>query len=231
MSQSSIDGLTEEVSMGHSCYKEDSEIVIKKVNYKYKQKDILKGNVNNFMLFNDIYLFCLITSHHKKRPKYRLDLTFFDSKPSKSFLIAWKSLIAGFLLLLVALFIPDTFNISFFASVGLNFLSMSVLLGIAGFSSLLFAYFKSYSRLVFRSYAGRVPLLILSHKSMHKKYRKFVSLLQKSISLAHKKNGNTLHDRLVGEMKDLRRLKDAGVISERFYNQAQMIILKHKHYQ
>jgi len=217
--------------MGHSCFKEDSEIVVKKVNYKYKQKDMLKGNVNSFMLFNDIYLFCLITTHHKKRPKYRLDLTFFDAKPSTSFFIAWKSLVAGVLLLLLAMIIPGDFDLPFSLAVDFSFLSAPLFSGLAGIGLLSFAYFKSYSRLVFRSYAGRAPLLVLSHRPLHRNYKKYINVLKKSIRHAQKKNGITLHDRLVGEMKDLRRLKDAGVLKEGIYNQAQAIILKNKHYQ
>lgn len=230
MVHSDFDGLTEDVSMGHSCYKEDADIVVKKINCKYKQKDIVKGNVNSFILFNDIYLFCLITLHHKKKPKFRLDLTFLDAKPSRSFSIAKKSLISGILLLLLSIFFPSDISLPFLSSVSLSFLSVSMLSGIAAFGFLLFAYLKSYSKIVFRSYASRVPLLILSHKSTQKNYKKFVSALQKSIVLAHKQKGITLQDRLVGEMKDLRRLKNAGVIKENVYNQAQAAILTHKHY-
>jgi len=228
---SHFDGLTEEVSMGDPCFKEDSEIVVNKVNFKYKQKDILKGDVNSFMLFNDIYLFCLITSRNKQRPKFRLDLTFFETKPTKSVSFAWKSLIAGVLFVLFSVFIPGDYTIPLSTPVDLSFLPVFVLTTIAGLILLLFAYYKSYSRLVFRSCVGRVPLLSLTHKPMQKNYRKFINILQKNINLAHKKNAITLHDRLVGEMKDLRRLKEAGVISEDFYNKAQSIILKNKHYQ
>lgn len=230
MGHSHFDGLTEDVSMGHSCYKEDADIVVKKINCKYKQKDIIKGNVNSFILFNDIYLFCLITLNHKKQPKYRLDLSFFDAKPGRSFSIAKKSLISGVLLLLLTIFAPPDITLPFLSSAGLSFLTLSLLSGAAAFGFLLFAYLKSYSKLVFRSYASRVPLLTFSHKSTQKNYKKFVSALQKSIMLAHKQNGITLQDRLVGEMKDLRRLKNAGVIKEGVYNQAQAAILTHKHY-
>lgn len=232
MGHSSLDSLTDsisdEVSMGHSCYKEDSDIVVKKINFKYKQKDVIKGNVSSFILFNSIYLFCLITLHHKKRPKFRLDLTFFDPNPSRYFSIAWKSLIASVLLLLMAVFIPGDLIAPFSSLFDLSYLP--VLFGIAGFCLLLFAYFKSYSRIVFRSYASRVPLLVLSYKPTQKNYKKFISALQKGIVLAHKQDGITLQDRLVGEMKDLRRLKDCGVISERIYNKAQSAILTHKYY-
>lgn len=230
MGDSYFDGLTEDVSMGHSCYKEDADIVVKKINCKYKQKDIIKGSVNSFILFNNIYLFCLITLNHKKQPKFRLDLTFFDAKPSRSFFIAKKSLITGVLLLLLSVFIPGDLKLPYSSLVGLDLLSVYLLTGAAASGFLLFAYFKSYSRIVFRSYASRVPLLTLSHKSTQKNYKKFVSALQKSIMLAHKQNGTTLQDRLVGEMKDLRRLKNAGVVKENVYNQAQAAILTHKHY-
>ena len=132
--------------------------------------------------------------------------------------------------MLLAIFLPTEIKLPMASAVGLDFLPVSVLSGFLGFGLLLSAYIKSYSKTVFRSYASRVPLLTLSHKSTQKNYKKFVSALQKSIVLAHKQNNITLQDRLVGEMKDLRRLKNAGVIKENVYNQAQSAILTHKHY-
>lgn len=230
VANSPLDSIAEDVSIGHSCYKEDSEITVKKVNYKYIQKDAIRGSVNSFVLFNDIYLYCLIIKRHKKQPKFRLDLTFFDPRPARSFFIPWKLLIAAVVLLLVGFFMPAGVEIPYSSSIGLGFLSVSVISILVGIGLLIFVYLKSYYRLVFRSYAGRVPLLSLSYKPAQKNYNQFVSAVQKGIALAHKKNGVTLADRLTGEMQDLRRLKDAGVIKEDIYNKAQMIILKNKHY-
>jgi len=225
-----MEDFSQDISMGDACYREDSEVVVKKVNYKYKQKNSIKGNLSSFAIFNDIYVYCLIKIHHKKLPKYRLDLTFFDPQPVKSLFVPWKLIASGLLMLVLALLMPTEISIPFITPVDINILYVPALFSVVGIGLLSLAYMKSYNQLIFKSFASGVPLLTLSHKYNQKKYKQFILVLQQKIKLAHKQNGITVHDRLVGEMKDLRRLKNAGIIEEELYNEAQTKILTHKLY-
>lgn len=223
-----------EVSLGQSCFKEDSDVKVKRINFKYQYKNRLTGSTRGYIIFNNVYVFCLIKSYVSKKPKYRLDLTFFNSQPEKTWYIAWKLLLVGILFLVATILIPQNIDVDMNSSVmsliNNNLVFVKLVAGIVACVFLWLGYSKSYYQLAFHSFASEVPLLSLPHKFWNKRYRKFVHKLKKGVAYAQQLNNVTLHDRLVGEMQDLRRLKNAGVVNEDTYNEAQSKILTHKHF-
>jgi hypothetical protein len=235
-----LNGQMDEISIGDAHYKDDSEIVPKEINHEYTQKNSVKGVFREFSLFDDIYLYCSLRLFNLKKlkseqlPKYRIDLTYLDPKPARSSKLAWKWLLRGIAATVASALVIDISVLSGEFS-GLSFshpamLPVGVLLGTLGFVLILLFYYKSHNTVIYRSYVGRIPLLALSHKPRKKDYREFISVIEEGILNAQSRNGITMRDRLVGEMKDVRRLKDSGVISESAYSRAQAKILKHKAY-
>jgi len=72
---------------------------------------------------------------------------------------------------------------------------------------------------------GNIPLVVVPRKFRDKNYKKFVEIMGKCINYSRNRNGITLQERLRGEMKDLRRLMELGIVSEHDYNNAQQKIL------
>lgn len=236
MSQSNHD-LTEpldEISLGDAHYREDSEIVPKIVNHEYVQSNNFKGVLREFSLFDDIYLYCTSKSFNLKKlrtrqvPKYRIDLTYIDPKPVKFSNIAWKWLLWGIVAIAASVLVIDADKIIDSPSAQQAILPVSILLGTSGFVSILLFFYKSHSSVVYRGYVGRAPLIVMANKPRNKDYKDFIDVLETNIRKAQRRNGITIKDRLVGEMKDMRRLRDAGVVSENRYKQAQARIFEHE---
>lgn len=220
-----------EISLGDAHYKDDSEIVPKKINHKYMQKNSVKGILRGFLLFDDIYLYySLKKSRAKQALKHRIDLTYLDPKPRRAFYLAWRWLLWGVVAITAAVLSIYIGEFSGLSVAHPLMLPVGILLGTFGFVFILLSYYKSYNNVVYRSYAGRVPLMVLSHKPGKKDYKEFIKVIEEGIHKAQRRNGITLKDRLVGEMKDIRRFRDAGIISEKDYHEAQGKIFRHESY-
>lgn len=224
----------DEISLGDAHYREDSEIVPTEITHEYVQHNNVKGILRGFSLFDDIYLYCTCKSFNLKKfksiqlPKYRIDLTYIDSKPARFVYIAWKWLFRSIIAIAASVVVIYAGKYLGLPSTHQVILPASILLGTFGFISILLFYYKSYSNIIYRSYVGRVPLIVLAHKPRNKDYKNFIGVLETNIKKAQRRNGITIKDRLVGEMKDMRRLRDAKIVSEKRYRQAQARIFEHE---
>ena len=226
--------ILDEISIGDAHYTNDEEVVPKIINHEYAQHNQIKGISREFSLFDDIYLYCTLKSFNLKKlkvvelPQYRIDLTYMDPKPTRFVHIAWKLLLWGLIAIMASALVIYIGKYLDMPVTHQAILPPSILLGTLGFILLLLFYQKSYSNVIYRGYVGRAPLIMLSHKPRRKDYKEFVDILESNTHKAQRRNGITIKDRLVGEMKDMRRLRDAKVISEDKYKQAQARIFKHE---
>jgi hypothetical protein len=224
----------DEISLGDAHYKEDSEVVPDKITHEYVQRNSVKGILREFSLFDDIYLYCSFKYFNLKKfkskqlQKHRIDLTYIDSKPAKSVRITWKWLLWSVVTIAASALVIYIGEFSDMSFTHQAILPVGILLGTFGFVSFLLFYYKSYNNVIYRSYVGRVTLIELAHKPRDNNYKEFIDVLEESIYKAQHRNGITIKDRLVGEMKDMRRLRDAGIISEKKYKQAQTRIFDHE---
>jgi hypothetical protein len=215
----------DEISLGESCYVDDQDVKLDKLICRYIQKDSFKGITRKFALYDKIHLVQQKDSHFHKLPEHRIDLTFLDPEPTGKLFIAWKFLLSGVVMLLLSglLFL---FGDQLESASGSQYLLLlAVGLTTAGLLLMLVSFYRSYATLVYHSDIAQIPLLVITRKFRDEKYKKFVDIIGKCIKYSRNRNGITEQDRLRGEMKDLRRLKDLGIVSEDAYNEAQMKIL------
>lgn len=145
-----------------------------------------------------------------------------------SLTIAWKLLTIGVVFLGLSYLTQNGFQLPFIPELPENMPPLPVLTAIAGVIFLLLAYQRTHLSLVFRTFAGRAPVLFITPRPLQKDYRQFIKTLKQAIDIAQKRNNLTLKDRLVGEMKDLGRLKESNIITEQTYRKAQARILSNK---
>ncbi len=82
---------------------------------------------------------------------------------------------------------------------------------------------------IFKSHFGNARLFLIENKKPdHASFEKFFMKLQQSI-VKSKKN-ISVSDRLLGELKMCRRLRDEGVIDDESYTIARTAIFKHEQY-
>ena len=215
----------EEVSVGESCYVDDLDLKLDKLICRYNQNNSIKGITRKFALYDKTHLIQQKDSHFNKIPEHRIDLTFLDPEPTKHLFVSWKILLTGVVLLIVST-VLFLFKDQLGSVLGGQFVLLTVVSLITpGLIFVLLSYYRSYSTLVFHSESGKVPLLVITRKPRDKNYKKFVEIIGKCINYSRNRNGINLQDRLRGEMKDLRRLKLLGIISENEYDEAQKKIL------
>jgi hypothetical protein len=208
---------------------DDEHLKPQRINIEYVQEQRFKGVRRNFMIFNDTQLYYALKSfRHSDNTNHRFNLAYVKTQPERECTVAWKWLSTAFativwsmLLLYIGLY--TQFKADYIAIVG-------VLLGTFSMISMLIFYYRTQDKLIFRSFVGDIPLFEVSnHKPGNSEFDAFMTLLRQHIELAQEKMD--MHQRLVGELKDLRRVRDEGKISNEQYESARTIIFKHKAFQ
>ncbi len=228
MNDNNINITSNEISLGAPCFREDSEIVVRKINYNYMQKYLLKSVTRRFQIFNNIYLYYMQKCNSSKLPKHRLDLTFLKQTPTYSLSISWKLLTIGLAFIGLSYLLETSFQLPLIPELPDTMPPLSVLTAIAGAMFLLLAYQRTHLSLVFKTYAGHAPVLFITPRPLQKDYRQFIKTLKLGISIAQNRDSLTIKDRLVGEMKDLGRLRESNIITKQVYRKAQARILANK---
>jgi hypothetical protein len=208
---------------------DDAHLKPEHVNTVYIQEQKFKGVKRTFKIFNETQLYYTQKSfRHKENTKHRVNLNYVDIRPERECRVAWSWLSTAFativwsmLLLYVGLY--TQYKADYIVIVG-------VLLGTFSMISMLTFYYRTHDKLIFRSYVGKIPLFEISnHKPGNKEFDAFMQTLKQHIKLAQDKLA--MHQRLVGELKDLRRIRDEGRISNEHYESARNTIFKHKAFQ
>lgn len=208
---------------------DDAHLKPEHVNIVFVQEQKFKGVKRAFKIFNDTQLYYVQKSfRHKENTLHRVNLCYVDIQPERECRVAWSWLSTAFativwsmLLLYVGLF--TQYKADYIVIVG-------VLLGTFSMISMLIFYYRTHDKLIFRSYVGKIPLFEVSnHKPGNKEFDTFMETLRRHIKLAQDKLA--MHQRLAGELKDLRRIRDEGRISNEHYESARNTIFKHEAFQ
>ncbi len=228
MNDNHINIASNEISLGAPCFREDSEIVVRKINYNYMQKSLLKSVARRFQIFNNIYLYYMQRCNSSKLPKHRLDLTFLKPTPGYSLSISWKLLAIGLVFIGLSYLLENGLQLPLIPELPDSMPPLSALTAITGAMLLLLAYRRTHLSLVFKTYAGHAPVLFITPRPLQKDYRQFIKTLKQGIKTAQNRDNLTMKDRLVGEMKDLGRLREGNIITKQSYRKAQARILANR---
>jgi len=208
---------------------DDAHLKPERVNLEYIQEQRFKGVRRSFKIFNDTQLYYTLKSFkHKDNTQHRFNLSYVNTQPERECVVAWRwlstafaSLVWSLLLLYVGLF--TQYRADFVVIVG-------VLLGTFSMIAMLVFYYRTQDKLIFKSFVGDIPLFEVSnHKPGIKEFDTFMQALHNYIERGQK--SISMHQRLVGELKDLRRIRDEGTISNDQYESARDIIFRHEAYQ
>jgi hypothetical protein len=208
---------------------EDDEDEIREVHVKFVQDRRFKGIRRDFTIFNKNQLLQSLQSFKNKRGNtHRINLKFVRQAPERHRQFAWRSLqISGLGFVLSA--IPAcVWYFTEFKSIYL--LVASLLFFVAGVVALLLFFYRSRDTYVYRSIAAGVPLIELDfNKPNRQEFEAFTDRLEAYIRKAQSSGLNN-QQRLAGELKDIRRLKEAGLLSEEIYANSRALIFKHKEF-
>ena len=212
------------------------------VDLEYVQGTVVKGIERTFTLFDDIYLnYCLENSSPEgfKSKSYRdkkvavctANLTYIDEKTDRKRYVAWSWLLTALVLMALGFVVAYVAEYSSLAFRHEAMLPAGIVVGAFGVIFLIISYFKTQHKVIYRSSTGHVPIFKLVHMPRNKAYKIFIGALEQGIHKAQHREGITMNYRLVGELKYLRKMSEAGVIAKADYEKARGEIFRHKEYQ
>ena len=206
----------------------DQVIDSEKLGKKLVQTNVLKGTEREYQRYGSKYL--LLNIKEKKNSaaqKFRVNLAWLASNTEHHKVIAWKWLSYALAAATVAslclyIGISETIKLEY------SIVSGTITLTAALIFALLFIY-HSHDEYVFKSRYGNARLFLIENKKpSQQEFDNFHLDILTAIDKAQ--THMSVSDRLVGELKMCRRLRDEGIIDDTSYTIARAEIFKHEQY-
>lgn len=213
----------------------EERIDCRQLSEEFVQCNKLRGIRRSFQIYRNAHLFQMFDWYRdKKKRKYRINLACLNARPEHQLTLEWKWLttalataIWSLILIYTASFtsIPDTLATvqpQHLVSAGVLMATITVI------SLLLFVWYRR-DKTVYRCYQSGLPLVMLdTDKPDPGTFRRLTRLIEQGIeaSTAYR----DVQERLVIELRELRRLRDEGIVSELDYENARDSIFSHHEY-
>jgi hypothetical protein len=206
----------------------DNEIDPAKLGAKLLQSNTLKGTRREYQIYASNFL--LLNFIEKKRAKakqFHVNLAWLSPEPEHIRVIVWKwlylSLAAAVLTgLSIYLGISETVKPLYCLVAGTITVTASLIF------TLIFVYLMR-DEYIFKSRYGNARLFLIDNKKPSQtEFDQYFINLQQAIDKAH--TSLSVSERLVGELKMCRRLRDEGIIDDDSYTMARTAIFKHEQY-
>lgn len=208
---------------------DDAHLKPERINLEYIQEQRFKGVRRTLKIFNDTQLYYTLKSFkNKNNKKQRINLSYVNAQPDRECVVAWNWLSTAFATIVWAMLL---LYIGIFTQYKQDYIVIvGVLLGTFSMLSMLIFYYRTQDKLIYKSFVGDIPLFEVSNnKPGNKEFEAFLQSLSSHVETGQ--NSLSMHQRLVGELKDLRRIRDEGTINNEQYESARSLIFKHKAYQ
>ena len=206
----------------------DQEIDPARLGEKLIQENKFKGTRREYQAYASNYLFLNFTEKKKEAVKsYRVNLAWLSAEPVHNKIIVWKWL---YLALLSTLLTAGCIYLSIEQIINPDYCLIAGIITstIALIFFLIFIYCIR-DEYLFESYFGHAKLFLMENREPEQSlFDSFFINLQQSIERAQ--TTLTISDRLIGELKMCRRLRDEGIINDETYTIVRTSIFKHKQY-
>lgn len=204
----------------------DQEIDSGRLGKKLVQANSLKGTTRELQFYGGNHL--LVNFVNKKQAQnFRVNLAWLSSEPVHSKIIIWKWLYAALTFTTVSgifiyLAVSETIKLEYSIAACIVFLTAALIF-------LLIFLYQMRNEYIFKSQFGGAQIFLIENKKPEQStFDNFFIQLQQSIEKA--KVGISVSDRLVGELKMCRRLRDENIINDDAYTVARTTIFKHEQY-
>lgn len=213
----------------------DERLNYRGLSEEFVQENTLRGIRRTFQLYKDAYIFQGLEWYRdKENKKYRLNLSCLKSKPEHIVKLQWKwvsSAIATAIWSIILIYVGYFTDVSSLVNdlEPVHMISCGVLMGtITVISLLLFLHYRE-DKFVFRGFQSDLVLIELDNNKPDT--HNFERLLQSIRKAIEKSTHYTdTQEQLVIELKELRRLRDEGVISTQDYETSRQLIFSHREY-
>jgi hypothetical protein len=207
-------------------FSDNEQVPVEHVNFEFEQSNKLQGMERHLTVFNDSQCYQKIKHKHRRKYKFRVDLTYLDPRPFHIRHIEWKWLYAS-----LALWILDAILLftDWFSAGSIVFLGAITCITVVALMTMLAFFYLSHDTVYFRSRFGKIRLLELANNNPNKdSFRDFVNKLVVQINKSKSAKGLDQGQMLTSELKELRRLKDESILPEESYEKAKRRIFRHE---
>ena len=213
-------------------FSDEEKITIDHVNFEFEQSSKIRGIYRKMSIFNDCHCYQSIKNKHKRKYKYRVNLSFLDHRHFRERKIAWNWLCGAIGLMFISAALVYIGWFSGLTTRSSNYEISVVVVLSAMLISFLLAIHNSYDKIIFKSQYGRVKFIEMIYKYPDRdSFRKFIGQFMKQVKSEKAKNNYPESLLLTRELQELRRLKNEDVISEEDYESGKAEIFKHDSYQ
>ena len=206
----------------------DQDINPAKLGARLVQTNTLKGTIRQYQFYAPRYL--LLSFVEKKKAnakKFRLDLASLQAEPDHNKIIVWKWLYGAFAaasLLGLCVYLALTEAVKQDYCIIAGTIALTTLL-----ICILFFIYCMRDEYIFKSHFGNARLFLIENKKPDQQaFDSFFIHLQQAIDKTQA--ALSVADRLVGELKMCRRLRDEGIIDDNCYTIVRTAIFKHEQY-
>jgi hypothetical protein len=173
----------------------------------------------HFTVFNDHHIAVESAGLGEKPRRYEFDLAVLGSRPRRRRRIDWSMLLLALSLLAAGLASGLT------GATGSNGILVAAILS-GGVVALGVAIYRSHDHVVYFSKHGRAPLLVLLNRNPDAStLQEFLADLSRRIQHTHR-DSTSRDDFLCAELREHRRLREAGILSVQQYERIKRRILK-----
>lgn len=206
----------------------DLEIEPEKLGQQLVQTNILKGTDGQYQFYASRYLLLNFVEKKNARARhYRLDLAWLNPEPEHVKVIVWNWLY-GAIFATVLSGLCLYLGIAEIIDVEYCFVAAALTLTASLICLLMFIYLMR-DEFVFKSHFGNARLFLIDNKKpAQASFDDFFVALQQCIDKAQTQL--SVAERLVGELRMCRRLKDEGIIDDEAYIKVRTLIFKHEQY-
>ena len=211
-------------------FTDGEQVVLDKVNFEFEQANKVRGVYRKMTVFNGNHCYQSIQNKHKRKYRYRVDISYLNPHPYREHNIAtkWLYLSAVFLAASIALIYIGWFSELFATTPGVYYSTFAVVCVSATLLSLLLFWHNSYDKVIFRTQFGNIKLIELINRYPNKvEFRRFIGRFILQINRARVSKKFTTSKFLARELREIRRLRDETVVTEHEYQAAKSIIFQH----
>ena len=228
--------MVEEVIIGSAVYdvpadnyeEFDQEIDPTKLGEKLVQSNTLKGTRRQYQLYGANYLLLNLKEKERAQEKqFCVNLAWLSSEPEHNKVIVWKWLYAALgTAALASLFV--FLSVSEILAPIYGTIAGSITIAATLICALIFVYLMR-DEFIFKSQYGDARLFLLENKKpSQQEFDRYFINLQQAIERAQ--SDISVPERLVGELKMCRRLRDEGIIDDETYTNTRTAVFKHEQY-
>jgi hypothetical protein len=225
-----IDAPADQVALTPENYEDfDNRLDPRQLSPEFVQQNRLKGRYHKYEIYREHYIFQSVKRYRDKvETNYRVNLAWLDPKPEIVQKVEWKWASSA---LATAIWAVVLFYVAYFSQLQTEYVdSAAILMSTLTVISLCMFMYSNEHKLVFNSYLSNVPLIELEvNKPDKASFDGFVRDIRSGIYAGWQ--DKDIQQMLVGEMRELRRLRDAGILTEEAYLNARTAIFNHREYQ